>query len=316
MNWNFDILPNFIFTGLQNGAIYAVVAVALVLIFKATTLINFAQGELAMFGAFIVYVFAVNIGLWLWLSIIIGMVFSAALGALIERSLVRPFDPDDHLPVVLITLGLFLILNALAGDIWNYQKRVMPSAFGKFPSWVPWWGGDQYLTVLGTRLQYQTIGIWLMLGIVLGALSLLLTKTKTGLAFRAVSSNVESARLVGVNTGQTLGFGWALASAFGTLGAALVAPTLGGIEPNMMAFILIYSLAGAALGGLDSLGGAVLGGIIVGLIESVAVSWFGVVVLGWGFMSILKLAAAFMVIVIVLLFKPSGLFGTKKIERV
>jgi branched-subunit amino acid ABC-type transport system permease component len=99
MNWNFDILPNFVFTGLQNGAIYAVVAVALVLIFKATTLINFAQGELAMFGAFIVYVFAVNIGLWLWLSIIIGMVFSAALGALIERSLVRPFDPDDHLPV-------------------------------------------------------------------------------------------------------------------------------------------------------------------------------------------------------------------------
>jgi branched-chain amino acid transport system permease protein len=122
--------------------------------------------------------------------------------------------------------------------------------------------------VLGTRLQYQTIGIWLMLAVVLGGLSLLLTKTKIGLAFRAVSSNVESARLVGVNTGQTLGFGWALASAFGTLGAALVAPTLGGIEPNMMAFILIYSLAGAALGGLDSLGGAVLGGSAGDLCQS------------------------------------------------
>jgi branched-chain amino acid transport system permease protein len=154
------------------------------------------------------------------------------------------------------------------------------------------------------------------LALVLWGLSLLLKRTKVGLAFRAVSSNTESARLVGVNTGQTLGFGWALASAFGTLGAALVAPTLGGIEPNMMAFILIYSLAGAALGGLDSLGGAVLGGIIVGLIESVVVSWLGVVVLGWGFMSILKLAAAFMVILIVLIFRPAGLFGTKKIERV
>ena len=316
VTWNFDILPDFIFNGLSLGAIYAVVALALVLIFKATTLINFAQGELAMLGAFFVYVLNVEQGAWLWLSIVLAMLLSAVLGALIERTLVRPFDPNDHLPVVLITLGLFLIVNAVAGDIWNYQVRQMNDPFGKFPGWVPKYGGDRFIELFGSRLRYGTIGIWLSLALVLFGLGLLLKRTKIGLAFRAVSSNVESARLVGVNTGRTLGFGWALASAFGTLGAALVAPSLGGVNPNMMGAILIYSLAGAALGGLDSLGGAVLGGVIVGLIQSVVVSWFGVVVLGQNYMSILQLAAAFLVILVVLLFRPAGLFGTRKIERV
>jgi branched-chain amino acid transport system permease protein len=309
-------LPDFIFNGLSLGAIYAVVAVALVVIFKATTLINFAQGELAMLGAFFVYVLNIEQGLWLWLSIVLAMAITAGLGALVERTLTRPFDPADHLPVVLITLGLFLIINAVAGDIWNYQVRRVNDPFGKFPGWVPFWGGDRFIEVFDSRLRYQTIGIWItVIGMLIG-LSLLLNKTRAGLAFRAVSSNVESARLVGVHTGRTLGFGWALASAMGTLGAALVAPTLGGVNPNMMATILIYALAGAALGGLDSIGGAVLGGVLVGIIQSVFVSWLGVVVLEQHYMSILQLATAFLVILIVLMFRPSGLFGTRKIERV
>ena len=170
--------------------------------------------------------------------------------------------------------------------------------------------------MLGSRLKYQSIGIWVTLALALFALGLILNRTKAGLAFRAVSSNTESARLVGVHTGRTLGFGWAIASAFGTLGAVLVAPQLGGVNPNMMATILIYALAGAALGGLDSLGGAVLGGILVGIIQAVFVTWGGVVVFGQLYMSILQLAAAFLVILIVLLFRPSGLFGTRRVERV
>jgi branched-chain amino acid transport system permease protein len=170
--------------------------------------------------------------------------------------------------------------------------------------------------ILGSRLKYQSIGIWLTLALALFLLGLILNKTKMGLAFRAVSSNVESARLVGVHTGRTLGFGWAIASAFGTLGAVLVAPQLGGVNPNMMATILIYALAGAALGGLDSLGGAVMGGILIGLIQAVLVMWLGVVVFGQAYMSILQLAAAFVLILIVLLFRPSGLFGSRRVERV
>ena len=316
MTWNFDVLPDFIFNGLSLGAIYGTVALALVLIFKATTLINFATGELAMLGAFLVYVLHMEQGLWLWLSMALAMVISAGLGVLIERSLTRPFDPADHLPVVLITLGLILIINAVAGDIWNYQDRIHSNPIGQFPSWVPCVGGDRCVEVLGCRLMFQSIGIWVTLAFALFVLGLILNKTKAGLAFRAVSSNVESARLVGVHTGRTLGFGWAIASAFGTLGAVLVAPQLGGVNPNMMATILIYALAGAALGGLDSLGGAVLGGILVGLFLAVLVTWGGVVVFGQLYMSILQLAAAFLIILIVLLFRPSGLFGTRRVERV
>jgi branched-chain amino acid transport system permease protein len=247
---------------------------------------------------------------------LIAMGLSAGLGVLIERTLTRPFDPSDHLPVVLITLGLFLIVNAVAGDIWNYQVRILSNPFGKFPSWVPSVGGDRFIIVFGSRLKYQSIGIWLTLAIALFVLGLILNRTKAGLAFRAVSSNVDSAKLVGVHTGRTLGFGWAISSAFGTLGAVLVAPQLGGVNPNMMATILIYALAGAALGGLDSLGGAVMGGILVGLIQAVLVTWGGVVILGQLYMSILQLAAAFLVILIVLIFRPSGLFGVRRVERV
>ncbi len=220
--------------------------------------------------------------------------------------LIRPFDPTDHLPVVLITLGVFLILNAVAGEIWNYQPRAFPSLFPKGP--------DDYFDVLGARLFYDGLGTWAMLALMMGALYVILNLTKVGLAFRAVSSNTESSRLVGIRTGRVLMFGWALACAFGTLGAALVAPRLF-LQPNMMATLLIYSFAAAALGGLDSLPGAVLGGIIVGMIQSLLVGYLG----DWDpleFLRGLSLAVAFVVILIVLSFKPSGLFGTSRVERV
>lgn len=335
MNWNFEILPDFVFNGLRDGAVYAAVALALVIIFKATTLINFATGELAMLGAFFVYVINIEQGVWLWLSILLAMVLSGIVGIGIERTLIRPFDPTDHLPVVLITLGLFLLINAVAGDIWNYQLRQVNDPFGTFPGWLPgldatceggaFVGGIceggilkqvTFIEVLGARLHYRTIGIWIAMIVALALLALVLNKTKLGLAFRGVSSNTEAARLVGVNTGRTLGFGWALASGFGTLGAALVAPALGGVSPNMMAAIIIYALAGAALGGLDSLSGAVIGGLAVGLVKSVLVIWFGVVVMGQDYLSILQLAMAFLLILIVLIFRPAGLFGTRQIERI
>lgn len=295
-----------LFDGLELGAIYAVVAVALVLIFKATTLINFAQGELAMFGAFIAYVLAVEQGLPTLVAIVLAMVFSALLGMAIERILVRPFDPTDHLPVVLITLGVFLILNAVAGEIWNYQPRAFPSMFPN--------ESDDFIGIGGARLFYTSLGVWGMLALMMAVLYVLLNKTKIGLAFRAVSSNTDSARLVGIRTGRTLMFGWAIACAFGTLGASLVAPRLF-IQPNMMAALLIFSFASAALGGLDSLPGAVLGGIIIGLVQSLLVGYLA----DWDPLSFLRnlgLAVAFIVILIVLSFKPSGMFGTSRVERV
>jgi branched-chain amino acid transport system permease protein len=301
-----QLLLQRLFDGLTLGVLYAVVAVALVLIFKATSLINFAQGELAMFGAFIAYVLAVEQGLPIGVAIVVAMAISAALGAAIERVLLRPFDPSDNLPVVLITLGLFLVLNAVAGEIWNYQPRAFPSLFPKGP--------DDFVSIGGARLFYDAVGTWAMLGAMMAALYLVLNKTKVGLAFRAVSSSPDSARLVGIRTGRTLMFGWALACAFGTLGASLVAPRLF-IQPNMMAALLIFSFASAALGGLDSLPGAVVGGIIVGLVQSLVVGYLA----DWEPLSFLRnlgLAVAFVVILVVLLLKPSGMFGTSRVERV
>ena len=312
-----------LFDGLDNGAVYAVVAVALVLIFKATTLINFAQGELAMFGTFIAYVLATdsessalsytlgwadtNVGpvdVGLIAAILVAMAISAAAGAAIERVLIRPFDPTDHLPVVLITLGIFLILNAVAGYLWNFNPRPFPSLF---PS-----GPDDYIAIGRARLRYTVIGTWLVMGAMGLFLWFLLTRTKVGLAFRGVSSNTESSRLVGVRVGKTLMFGWALAAAFGTLGGSLVAPKLF-LQPNMMATLLIFSFAAATIGGLDSLVGAVVGGISIGLIQSILVGYLGDFDPAF---IILSLAVAFVVILIVLWFKPSGLFGTSRVERV
>ncbi len=295
-----------LFDGLELGAIYAVVAVALVLIFKATTLINFAQGELAMFGAFIAYVLAVEQGLPTWLAIVVAMAISAVVGMAIERILIRPFDPADHLPVVLITLGVFLILNAVAGQIWNYQPRAFPSMFPN--------EADDFIGIGGARLFYSSLGVWGMLAIMMTVLFFLLNKTKIGLAFRAVSSNTDSARLVGIRTGRTLMFGWAIACAFGTLGASLVAPRLF-IQPNMMAALLIFSFSAAALGGLDSLPGAVIGGIIIGLIQAILVGYLA----DWEPLSFLRnlgMAVALVIILIVFWFKPTGLFGTSRVERV
>ncbi len=302
-----------LFDGLDNGAVYAIVAVALVLIFKATTLINFAQGELAMFGTFFAYVGAVTLGwqdfslgpipLGLMAAIFVAMALSAGVGASIERVLIRPFDPSDHLPVVLITLGLFLILNAIAGFIWNVNPRPFPSMFPDRTNFVD---------VFGARLFYDVIGTWAVLGVMFVVLYFVLQRTKIGLAFRAVSSNTESSRLVGVRVGRVLMFGWALAAAFGTLGGSMVAPKLF-LKPDMMALLLIFSFAAATVGGLDSLPGAVIGGIIIGLIQSILVGYLGDN--DTAFIN-LSLAVAFIVILAVLWFKPSGLFGTERVERV
>ncbi len=313
-----------LFDGLDNGAVYAVVAVALVLIFKATTLVNFAQGELAMAGTFIAYILAAepdvagrvpNFGLdasirpggfplGLLLAIIVAMAISAAVGAAIERVLIRPFDPTDHLPVVLITLGIFLLLNSIAGYIWNFNPRPFPSMFPN--------GADDFVGIGGARLRYTVIGTWAVVGLMGLSLWFILSKTKIGLAFRAVSSNTESARLVGVRVGKVLMFGWALAAAFGTLGGSLVAPKLF-LQPNMMVTLLIFSFAAATIGGLDSLLGAVVGGIAIGLIQSMLVGYLGDFDPAF---IILSLAVAFICILGVLWFKPAGLFGTARVERV
>lgn len=290
-----------LFDGLSAGGTYAVIAVALVLIYKATTLINFAQGELAMLGSFVAYILAVEQGLPVHVAIFFAMLITAVLAAGIERVLIRPFDPADHLPLVIITLGLFLVINAIAGMVWGFDPRNFPEIFPEGNLWS-----------MGiARLRWYTVGTLLTTIVLLILLTLLLKKTKVGLAFRAVSSNLESSGLVGVRAGPTLQFGWMLATAVGTLaGAIFVADPFRQLEPTWALRVLIFAAAAAVLGGLDSIWGALLGGLTLGLVESLAVGYIDFIPTQMG------LSAAVFVIIVVLLLRPAGIFGTKAVERV
>ncbi len=290
-----------LFDGISSGSAYAVIAVALVLIYKATTLINFAQGEMAMFGSFLAYVLAVEHDVPIYLAVVLAMVLSAAGAAIIERVLIRPFDPSNHLPLVIITLGLFLLINAVAGMIWGFDPRRFPRLFPDGDAW----------TMGIAKLRWYTVGTLSTVIVLLILLTLLLNKTKIGLAFRAVSSNLESAGLVGVRSGPTLQFGWALAAGVGTLaGCLFVADPFRQLDPNYAQRVLIFAAAAAVLGGLDSLWGALIGGLAVGLTESLVVGYVDFIP------SQFALATAVFVIIIVLLARPNGLFGSKTVERV
>ena len=295
-----DLFLQRLFDALTNGSTYALIAVAMVLIFKATTLINFAQGEQAMLGAFIV------LQLWkwgipMWGAVVVGMIFSGILAACLERTFIRKFDPADHLPLVIITLGLFLVINAVAAIVWRFDPLSFPQLF---PS-------GKAVTIGDARLSWYSIFAFGSCLLVLFILQTLLTKTKIGLAFRAVSSNLESSRLCGIKIGKTLQFGWALAAAAGTLGASIYAanPVLQ-IEPTIMLRALIFSITAAALGGLDSLWGALIGGLTIGFVQSVVVQYIPFIP------NEMTLAAAVVVLLIVLTFRPSGFLGTKTVERV
>ncbi len=295
-----ELLLARVLDGLRFGSGYGALALALVMIYKATGVLNFAQGELALLGIYIAWAFSVGWGWPIIVAVILAIFITATLAAGIERTIIRPFDPSNHLPLVIVTLGLFLAINSFVAVTWTTDLKALPSMF---PS-------GNVFAVGVAHLTWSGLGMFITVFAMLGAVTLLLNRTKIGLAFRAVSSNIESAELVGIKVGQTLQFGWALAAAIGTLAGALLVPELQVLDPNVMLSTLVFAFAGAALGGLDSPKGAVIGGILVGLIRNVVVQSVSFIP------SELSVGAAVFVILLVLLVKPSGLFGSSKVVRV
>jgi branched-chain amino acid transport system permease protein len=292
--------------GLGNGALYAAMALTVVIIYKTTGHLNFAQGEMGTVGAFVVYVLAVEQGLPLWVGVILAVIGSMVVGAGFERFLVRPVEHRSALGVVIVTLGLFLLLNALTAIIWSTAPRppLLP-----FPNGI----GDQIKVLDGPPaafVTYGVIGVWVTLLVVVLLLNLLLNRTKLGLAYRAVAANRESSLLVGIPVGRMLMFGWAISAGIGTLVAVLVSQQTSTLDFNLMGAVLLYGFAAAALGGFDSLKGAVVGGLVVGLAEALLPNLFTFIG------SELNLVMALVVILVVLMVRPQGLFGSKRIERV
>jgi branched-chain amino acid transport system permease protein len=283
--------------GIATGAIYASLALALVLIYRSTHIVNFAQGEMAMFSTFVAWQFH-QWGLPVWVAIFGALAISFVGGLAIERVVIRPVEGASVLSVVIVTLGLLLIFNQAASWIWTSVIKRFPDPFPSGAAFL----GD-------VRISYGNLGIVVVLLITVTMLYLLFQHTTIGLAMRAAAANPESSRLVGINVGRMLMLGWGLAAVLGALAGVMVAPKLF-LEPNMMLTVQIYAFAAATLGGFDSPVGAVVGGIVVGVAENLAGTYIGFVG------SDLKIAVPLVIIFAVLMVKPTGLFGRHVVARV
>ena len=283
-----------VLSGLATGGIYASVALALVMIYQATHLVNFAQGELAMFCTYIAWAM-IEAGFPYWGAFAATLVLAFVIGVAIERLVIRPVEGSSVLAVVVVFIGLLVICNSLAGWIFTYTIKPFPSPFPAQPLF-----GNHYLSSHGIG----AIGITL---VVLVLLFLFFRFTPLGLAMRAAAQNPASARLCGIRVGWTKALGWGLAAMIGAIAGIMVAPIVY-LDPNMMSGILLYAFAAALLGGIDNPWGAVAGGFIVGVLENLV----GAYLIG----NELKLTVALVIIVGVLVVRPSGLFGRVVVTRV
>jgi branched-chain amino acid transport system permease protein len=291
-----ELFTNQILAGIATGAIYACMALAVVMIYQAIDHLNFAQGEMATFSTFVAWQL-IQWGVPYWGAFLITLVFSFAGGIVIERVLFKPLAKAPILTNVAGFIALFAIINSCSGLIWDFTIKQFPTPFGSSP-------------FLGSQListhQAGMIGVTLVLLILL---FFFFRFTRIGLAMRAAASLPESARLVGINTSWMIALGWGMATAIGAIAGMLIAPVVF-LEPNMMIGVLLYGFAAAVLGGLTSPFGAVIGGFLVGIFENLA----GTYIPGVG--NELKLPIALALIITVLVVKPAGLFGRPIVKRV
>jgi branched-chain amino acid transport system permease protein len=288
-----------IVSGLATGGVYASLALALVLIYRSMEALNFAQGEMAMFSTFIAWELVAVVHLNYYVAFAITIAISIVGGFVIERVVIRPVEKAPPLTVVLVTLGLFFVINGLAGLIWSYVIKPFPGPPG-FPQTPISFGGVS----LGLQDLFL-IGTTVVLLVILYAF---FQYTKLGLAMRAAALYPETSRLLGVRTSRMLALGWGLAAGVGAVSGMLIAP-IEFLDPNMMQPILLYAFAAAVLGGIENPVGAVVGGFLVGVLLAL----IGTYVPG---ARDLRLAFGLVIIVAVLIVRPGGLFGRVHVVRV
>lgn len=284
-------------SGLASGAIFASLALALVLIYRATDVVNFAQGEMATFATFIAWSL-MNNGLSYWpaFALTLGIAFLGGMG--VERTIIRPVEHRAEIAIVIVTIGLLIMLNGLTGWIWGPEVKAFDSPFP-----------NRTVDVGGVALSTQDLGV---LGVCIVTVLLLwafFRFTTIGLVMRAVANDPQASRLVGVRVGWMLAVGWGLAAVLGAVAGMMAAPTLF-LDPSMMLVVLIYAFAAAVLGGIDSPVGAVVGGLTLGVL----INLLGAYVDFIG--GELRLPTALAVLLLVLLIRPQGLFGHAVVRRV
>ncbi len=284
-------------SGLATGAIFGSLALALVLIYRATHVVNFAQGEMAMFTTYIAWEL-MHRGLSYWPAFALTLAIAFAGGVAVERVLIRPVENKPVLTIVIVTIGLLIALNGLAGWIWGAEVKAFDSPFP-----------NRTWDIAGVAVSTQDVGTFVVCIATVLAVYVFFNFTTLGLAMRSVAINPTAARLVGVRVGWMLALGWGLAAVLGAIAGMMAAPTAF-LDPNMMLVILIYAFAAAVLGGIDSPVGAVVGGLTLGVILNLLgryVDFIG---------STLRLPSALAVLLVVLVIRPQGLFGHAVVRRV
>lgn len=282
--------------GLSRGAVYAAFALALVLIWRAARVVNFAQGAMAVAAAYVAYTVSAATGSY-WLGFVVAIVAGLLLGALVDRVVMRHVDHASPLNPVIVALGLVLLIQAVLGMVYGSEFRPAEAPFSR-----------SALTVGGVAvLSPYDLFVFATIGVVVSGLAWMFARTPVGLRMRAAAFAPEVSRLLGVNVGGMLTLGWALASGVGALAAMLVLPTELGLHPHAMDLVFVSAFTAAVVGGLDSPPGAVVGGLVVGLVLSYVSGYAG---------SDLTPLAVLVLLLAVLLVRPGGLFAPVTARRV
>ena len=279
--------------GLGSGALLALVGVAFVLVYKSTKVVNLAIGEMLMIGAYLFFTFAGGLALPAWAAIVLALIGGGALGAVIERSMIRPMLGESPISVFMITIGLGSVLVGAAEIAWGATPTQLPDFMGSAPVFL----GPAYVS------RKIAVGFVVASTVILVAV-LGFRYWRGGIALRATASDQAAAYACGINVPAVFSAAWILAGMV-TAGAGVLVGAIGGISPTMGAFGL-SALVVVILGGLDSLAGALIGGMIVGLVEAWLGTWFG---------GEYKILGTFGLMVAALMIRPYGLFGTVEIER-
>ncbi len=290
------MIGELIIGGLASGSLYALIAIAIVLVLQSTDIPNFAQGEMAMFSAFVAYWVMQRYGLDWWAAVAIALLFAAVQGLVVQQLIIRPLLGAPVLNTVIATLGLNITLHSLAGLLWGHETNIFPSPASDRPP----------IKVLGVNLAVDSVSTILVSVAMIVGFTLLLRHTRAGIALRAASQNQTVARLMGVRIDRAFAMAWAMGAVAGAVAGVLVAPLVF-LDVNMMGPLLIKGFAGAVLGGLASLGGVFLGGLSMGVIENL----MGAYVSGS-----FSEALSFGLIIAVLILKPEGVFGRIKKRKV
>jgi len=293
-------LLQLVISGLVIGSIYSAVALGFVIIYKATRVVNFAQGELLMVGAYVCYAFLVQMHIPFGFALLLTILFSMVLAMIIERLILRPMIGEPIISIIMVTIGLSLVLRSIVTAIWQndilvYEPKLFP---------------QETVSMAGVPVSLEFIWCFILSMVLLAVFSVFFKYSKAGVAMRATAFNQQVAQSMGISVKHIFALSWIIAAVVSGIGGVLIG-NINGINSSLYHFGLKVFPA-TILGGLDSILGAALGGLIIGLLENLSDG----LCKSYLDLSGVKEVAPYVILVIILMIKPYGLFGTKEIERV